>query len=168
MIKTKSIGILVLLVLGVISLAFMAGCGTGTGSSTTPTTIPSTHSISGTVSWTWGSNSFGTLWVGAHTDPSFTAEAGWVQTVINISTGEGASKNFTLSGLGDGTYYVMGCLYMDRWLTEMEWPTAGDKVGEYSDGSVPPSLSGTGSPEAIIISGANATDVDFSLNLTSP
>lgn len=135
---------------------------TSGGSTTTVTFVPGENSISGAVSGI----QFGSLYVLAFVNNAYTGNPATYETIY-VATGE-TSRNYSLSGLGNGTYYVVSVLNLNKWVQSFGSPEVGSKVGQYSNGYVPASFGQTpsGDPAAITISGSSATGKDFSLGVT--
>ncbi|MDD5382695.1 MAG: hypothetical protein PHH60_03460 [Candidatus Margulisbacteria bacterium] len=150
---------------------------TGSTNTTTPTSVTTTvsgsttstlgpYKISGTVS---GLNSWGTLGIWVCRD-AFVSDpvGGAIVPVASVQP----SAAFTTNGLENGTYYVLGILYKGRTLTGLEQPKTNDKLGEYLDGYVPLNLDSqvsqahVGTPQQIVISGADVHSINFTLNAT--
>jgi hypothetical protein len=168
----KKFTLLSLFLLGLALVLACTGCTTATSTdtttttnSTTSTTVPGSASVSGTVTLP---GLAGNLWVGITTVSTTVTTENWVEANYLVTAAD-TSKNYSLSISTPGTYYVIAWLSVGATGPTSSLPVAGDRLGEYSDGSVHPDWGQgtTGTPTAIVVtSGAAETGKDFALNVT--
>jgi hypothetical protein len=190
-------GLLVSLI-GLFLIGIIAGCSTVQSSTTTtsgasttttyfgPATTTTTYigpstttlvsySVSGTISWSWGSRpnneKYGMMVVLATTNESdpqhISMEA---MTVGYIATGAACSKGYTISNLQPKNYYILCAIFVATYETSQSGPRAGDIIGHYSNGYVPATWQGfspTGDGQPVNVNG-NKTGIDFTPSVIFP
>jgi len=114
-------------------------------------------------------NPYGTLQVFASTEATAPVITSLVTyEVYLIATGE-STADYELSGLVEDTYYLFGIFLIERWIPAGgATPDAGDKLGEFSDGSWP-GAPFNGTPGPLVYDGTTErTDITFTLDEERP
>lgn len=146
---------------------------TSTSTSTTTGTTLASYSINGTIDGL----EFGTLQVVVCTLETLADNAFRGSMDYNIATAE-TFKNYSYQVTENGTYYVMGTLYVGRWNVTTENPATGDKIGTHGTGKItqamadmlPQSFEASDIDEAdpAEVSNADANNMSFTLSVTVP